>query len=163
MWRPGFPFVEKQASILHGRRRAFCMYAIHHRSSAERPGLTLGLAPGGSVRGAFRIEENRWHESATYLRQRELATGAYLEALTEIRLLDGRKIETVVFLSDMTHPQWAGDLSRERQCDLILNASGVSGRNVDYLCDLGDHLATEGIRDRNIEALLAMVRERMSS
>jgi cation transport protein ChaC len=47
MWRPGFAFVERQAAVLHGRRRAFCIYSVHHRGVPGRPGLVLGLAPGG--------------------------------------------------------------------------------------------------------------------
>src|SRR6201986_3238767 len=52
MWRPGFAFVERQPAMLHGRRRAFCIYSVHHRGTPERKGLVLGLAPGGAVRGA---------------------------------------------------------------------------------------------------------------
>jgi cation transport protein ChaC len=48
----------------------------------------------------------------------------------------------------------------ERQAELITGAVGLSGRNEDYLADLVDHLREEGIRDRAMEALLAMVRER---
>ena len=51
MWRPGFPFAERAPATLPGRRRAFCIYSVHHRGTYERPGLVLGLAPGGSVRG----------------------------------------------------------------------------------------------------------------
>ena len=32
---------------------------------------------------------------------------------------DGRRVEAVVFLSDVAHPQWAGALSLERQAELI--------------------------------------------
>ena len=56
MWRPGFPFIDRRTAVLHGRRRAFCIYSVHHRGTYERPGLVLGLAPGGAVRGvAYRV------------------------------------------------------------------------------------------------------------
>src|SRR5689334_8408968 len=56
MWRPGFPHAERVRAVLHGRRRAFCIYSVYHRGVPEAPGLVLGLAPGGSVRGvAFRV------------------------------------------------------------------------------------------------------------
>ena len=51
MWRPGFDYLERQGATLHGRRRAFCIYSVHHRGTPARPGLVLGLAPGGAVRG----------------------------------------------------------------------------------------------------------------
>src|SRR6202012_3225724 len=94
MWRPGFPYAERAAATLHGRRRAFCIYSVHHRGTYERPGLVLGLAPGGAVVYA-------------YLMEREQPTETYVEALRHVRLADGRRVECLVFLSDVRHPQWA--------------------------------------------------------
>jgi cation transport protein ChaC len=62
-----------------------------------------------------------------------------------------------VFLSDPHHDQWAGDLSLERQAQLIAGAAGLSGPNVDYLRDLVSHLRHDGVRDSAMERLLAMV------
>jgi cation transport protein ChaC len=158
MWRPGFEFAERQAATLHGRRRAFCIYSVHHRGTYERPGLVLGLAPGGAVRGmAYRVAEADWAETYAYLREREQPTETYIEARAHIRLAEGRRIESLVFLSDTDHPQWAGALSLERQAELISGASGLSGPNIDYLRDLVMHLRAEGIRDRSMETLLRMV------
>ena len=159
MWRPGFPFAARIAATLAGRRRAFCIYSVHHRGTYERPGLVLGLAPGGSVRGmAYRIGEADWAEVYAYLLEREQPTETYIEARRPVRLADGgRSVEALVFLSDVQHPQWAGALSLERQAELIRGAVGLSGRNEDYLRDLVEHLHEEGIRDRSMEALLGLV------
>jgi cation transport protein ChaC len=158
MWRPGFPFAERQAATLHGRRRAFCIYSVHHRGTYERPGLVLGLAPGGAVRGAaYRVSEADWPEVYAYLREREQPTETYVEARASIRLAAGRRVETLVFFSDVHHRQWAGALSLERQAELIAGATGLSGRNVDYLRDLVEHLRKEGVRDSTMEKLLGMV------
>src|ERR1700744_3694471 len=157
MWRPGFPFVERAPATLAGRRRAFCIYSVHHRGTYERPGLVLGLAPGGSVRGAaYRIAPDDWAEGYAYLMERDQPTETYVEARRPVRLDDGRRVEALVFLSDVTHPQWAGALSLERQAELIAGATGLSGRNVDYLRDLVGHLAQEGVRDRGMARLLEM-------
>jgi cation transport protein ChaC len=161
MWRPGFPFEERAPATLHGRRRAFCIYSVHHRGTPQRPGLVLGLAPGGSVRGmAYRVAEPAWAEVYAYLREREQPTETYYETTREVRLADGRRAQALVFLSDIHHPQWAGALSLERQAELIAGASGLSGRNVDYLRDLVDHLREERIRDSCMERLLGMVEAR---
>jgi len=161
MWRPGFPYAERVAATLHGRRRAFCIYSVHHRGTHERPGLVLGLAPGGAVRGiAYRIADADWADAYAYLLAREQPTETYIEARRLVRLADGRAPVSLVFLSDVTHPQWAGALSLERQAALISGAVGLSGRNEDYLTDLVDHLRAEGIRDRSMEALLGLVEAR---
>ncbi|MDB5479221.1 MAG: cation transport protein [Caulobacteraceae bacterium] len=158
MWRPGFPFVERVAAVLHGRRRAFCIYSVHHRGTPQRPGLVLGLAPGGSVRGAaYRVADEDWPETYAYLREREQPTETYVEARVAVRLADGRRTAATTFLSDTGHPQWAGVLDAERQARLIAGARGLSGRNIDYLSDLVDHLRAEGIRDRAMERLMERV------
>lgn len=158
MWRPGFPFVERSPAVIHGRRRAFCIYSVHHRGTPERPGLVLGLAPGGSTRGAaFRVAAADWPDVHAYLREREQPTETYIEASARVRLADGRAARALVFLSDRGHPQWAGALSLERQAQLIAGASGLSGRNIEYLRDLVDHLRADGVADTSMERLLAQV------
>jgi cation transport protein ChaC len=164
MWRPGFDYLERRAAVLHGRRRAFCIYSVHHRGTPARRGLVLGLAPGGSVRGvAYRVEEANWHGVLDYLREREQPTETYVESRAPVRLVDGGSCSSVVFLSDVRHPQWAGALSLEAQADLIAGATGLSGRNIDYLRDLVDHLREEKIADRGMQRLLAMVEAREGS
>ncbi len=158
MWRPGFRFAERRDATLHGRRRAFCIYSVHHRGTYENPGLVLGLAPGGACRGAaYRIAEPDWAETYAYLLEREQPTETYIEARRDIRLDDGRRVPSLVFLSDVQHPQWAGALTLERQAELIAGATGLSGRNVDYLRDLVAHLREMRVRDVGMERLLAMV------
>jgi cation transport protein ChaC len=161
MWRPGFPYAERAAATLHGRRRAFCIYSVHHRGTHERPGLVLGLAPGGATRGmAYRVSPADWPKVYAYLLEREQPTETYIEARRHVRLADGRRIEALVFLSDVRHAQWAGALSLQRQAELIAGATGLSGRNVDYLRDLVQHLREEGVRDHGMETLLGMVEAR---
>jgi len=158
MWRPGFAFVERAGAVLHGRRRAFCIYSVHHRGTPADPGLVLGLAPGGSTRGvAYRVAPADWPAIYAYLLEREQPTETYIEAAVHVRLVDGRRVETLAFLSDMTHPQWAGRLDAEAQARLIDHSTGLSGRNIDYLRDLVEHLRHDGVRDRGMERLLARV------
>lgn len=160
MWRPGFPFVERMPARLHGRRRAFCIFSVHHRGTYQRPGLVLGLAPGGSVRGfAYRVAAEHWPDVYAYLREREQPTETYFEAEAEIRLTDGRRVPALIFLSDFAHPQWAGALTLDEQAMMIAGASGLSGANIDYLRDLVMHLHEEGIADAGMERLLRMVEE----
>ncbi len=158
MWRPGFPSVERQGAVLYGRRRAFCIYSVHHRGIPEAPGLVLGLAPGGSVRGlAFRVDADHWPATYDYLREREQPTETYVESWAEVRLTDGRRVRALVFLSDMAHPQWAGRLDLDSQARLIAGSEGLSGRNIDYLRDQVEHLREAKIADRSMEVLLGKV------
>ncbi|MHB8283818.1 MAG: gamma-glutamylcyclotransferase [Caulobacteraceae bacterium] len=158
MWRPGFAFAEQAAAVLPGLKRAFCIYSVHHRGTYERPGLVLGLTEGGRVRGvAYRVAEADWAEVYAYLCEREQPTETYEEAFVAVELADGRRVQALTFLSDRTHPQWAGDLALDAQARLIAGASGLSGRNVDYLRDLVVHLREADAGDQDMETLLATV------
>ncbi len=158
MWRPEFIFQARETGRLEGLARAFCIYSVHHRGTTQRPGLVLGLAPGAGVRGvAYRVDDAHWAQTYAYLLEREQPTETYVEATAPVRLDDGRTVWALVFLSDPDHPQWAGDLSLERQAALIAGAQGLSGRNVDYLRDLVAHLRQAGEVDAGLEALLARV------
>jgi len=158
MWRPGFDFVERRTAVLHGRRRAFCIYSVHHRGAPERKGLVLGLAPGGAVRGvAYRVAEADWPRIYAYLLEREQPTETYFEAWAKVRLDGHAPVSALVFLSNVKHPQWAGVLDLDAQARLIAGAAGLSGRNVDYLRDLVAHLRDEGVADPVMERLLTRV------
>ncbi len=158
MWRPGFPYLARERAVLHGRRRAFCIYSVHHRGTYERPGLVLGLTQGGSVRGAaYQVSAADWPQVYAYLMEREQPTETYVEKQVNIRLSDDRRATALTFLSDRGHAQWAGELSLDEQATLIAGATGLSGRNVDYLRDLVMHLREDGTRDRAMESLLARV------
>jgi cation transport protein ChaC len=157
MWRPGFAYEERRTAVAHGRRRAFCIYSVHHRGTPARPGLVLGLAPGGSTRGvAYRVAAKDWDAVYAYLRVREQPTETYFEAWAPVRI-GAEPAQALVFLSDRNHPQWAGDLSFEAQARLIADATGLSGRNVDYLRDLVVHLRAEGVACRTMQRLLVCV------
>jgi glutathione-specific gamma-glutamylcyclotransferase len=164
MWRPGFPVEAAVRARLEGWERSFCIYSVHHRGTPERPGLVLGLAEGAGVGGvALRPPADRWAEVYAYLLEREQPTETYVEALATVRLQTGQTgqaVRALVFLSDRAHPQWAGRLPLERQAELIAGARGLSGRNVDYLRDLVDHLQAAGERDVTLESLLARVERR---
>jgi len=160
MWRPGFAFLDRQAAVLHGHRRAFCIHSVHHRGTYERPGLVLGLIAGGSVRGAaYQVADRDWPAVHAYLLEREQPTETYVERKVRVRLRDGRAVEAVTFLSDRGHRQWAGALTLEDQARRIAGATGLSGRNIDYLRDLVQHLADEGVHDRGMAALLVRVEQ----
>ncbi len=118
----------------------------------------LGLAPGGSVKGVvFRVEDAEWPAVHAYLQEREQPTETYVATWTEVRLEDRRRVKALVYVSDMRHPQWAGDLDLDSQARLIAGSEGLSGRNIDYLRDLVMHLREEQVADHAMEQLLHKV------
>ena len=56
-----------------GTARALCVRTVHHRGAPGRPGLVMGLKPGGSCIGmAYRVAAEDAETVAAYLREREL-------------------------------------------------------------------------------------------
>jgi cation transport protein ChaC len=162
MWRPGFAFSERANAALIGAHRSLCIYSFHHRGTAERPGLVLGLDEGGACRGvAFRVAAEKRDETLAYLRAREQVTDVYLEAIKPVSLLDGlgRDCKAVCYVADRGHPQYAGRLSIEAQARLVRPASGQSGTNIEYVLNTVRHLEEAGIHDVELAALAKRLTE----
>jgi glutathione-specific gamma-glutamylcyclotransferase len=159
MWRPGFDFVEKRRAKVAGYRRCFCIYSVHHRGSPARPGMVLGLDRGGACEGiAHRVAAERAAETIGYLRSREQVNGVYREAHLPVELIgEGREVVALTYIVERAHPSYAGQLPIATQARLIRSARGVSGINLDYLISTLRHLAELGIRERELERVLALI------
>lgn len=163
MWRPGFEFEERRPALLKGYHRGFCVYSHVHRGTPERPGLVFGLDTGGECQGvAFRVDASRAEETRRYLEAREQVTSVYVETMKLVELVDdGSQVEALCYLVDQTHPQYAGELTFERQVALIAAGVGNSGRNPDYLESTVRHLDASGIADPELTRLWQAVEERL--
>jgi cation transport protein ChaC len=159
MWRPGFPYLERQNGLVRGWRRSLCIYSWVHRGTQERPGLVLGLDRGGACHGAaFRVSEDNREATIAYLREREQVTAVYLERRVRVLLWEGAVVEALTYVADRNHPQYAGALDREELLRLTSKAVGGSGANADYILNTVAHLEEVGIRDTTLEWLAARLR-----
>ena len=162
VWNPGFDAVERVIARLPGYRRSFCMRSVHHRGTAEVPGLVLALdrAPDAACSGlALRTAPERAEEVLAYLRERELVSAAYHEARIDLHLDDGRRVEAVTYVVDPDHAQYCGDLDLEEQARIIARAHGGRGPNSEYLINTEDHLRALGLGDGDLDWLVRRVRE----
>ncbi len=160
LWNPGFPVVERAHARLKGYARSFCMYSIHHRGTEEQPGLVLALdaQDGACCEGvALRAEPGTEEATLAYLRERELISSAYYEAMVELHLDDDRRVEAVAYIIDPNHVQYC-HLPLEEQARLIARAHGGRGPNTEYLYNTAEHLAEIGIPDPDLDWLCRQVR-----
>lgn len=155
MWRPGFAPAETRPARLHGWHRAFCNYSEHYRGTPKKPGLILGLLPGGSCRGlAHRLPAARYDVVRRYLVRREIDNdGVYQETVRPIHLDDGRTVPALVYLADRMHRQFAGKLPLEIAARLVRGGRGTAGTNLAYVLNTVAHLRELGLRDQALEAL----------
>jgi cation transport protein ChaC len=148
MWRPGFPYREKQVATLRGCHRRLCVLSINHRGTPERPGLVLGLDHGGACTGlAFRVPAEEVAATRAYLREREQITMVYHEVFRGVSLRDGRRIRALAYVVNRNHRQYAGRLSVEEMLPLVRGAVGRSGANPDYVVNTVAELEAIGLAD----------------
>lgn len=162
MWDPGFRVVEQISARLDGYARSFCMLSKRYRGTDEAPGLVLGLDedPAAHCTGiALRFAEADHDEVLAYLRERELVTYAYREAILPVTLSDGRQVEALAYVMQRDHEQYAGGLPPCEQARIISVAQGQRGPNADYLFNTTRHLAEIGLSDAALDRLSEDVRK----
>lgn len=161
VWDPGFPVAEAVPARLKGWHRAFCMRSIHHRGTAEAPGLVLALdAAEGAHCDGVALCVAAGAEAATLdgLRERELISSAYRERLMSVTLKDGRTATALCYVIARDHPQYCGGLALEDQAQIIAVARGGRGPNRDYLWNTAAHLRELDLADPDLDWLADRVR-----
>ena len=160
MWRPGFEYIAEFPARLIGEHRALCVFSHHHRGTAERPGLVLGLDRGGTCQGTvFRVAENMRKPTLAYLREREQISGVYREVLRSVWIEnDAReRVQALAFVVDRSHPQYAGALTVEQQLHYVAHSRGASGANRDYVISTVKTLEARGCRDETLHRLVTLL------
>jgi len=161
LWNPDFPVAERVTATLAGYHRAFCMRSVHHRGSAQAPGLVLALdATEGARCAGLALRASPGSEAATLeaLRERELISSAYRERLLPLALDDGRRVTALAYVAQRAHAQYCGGLPLEEQARIIAAARGGRGPNAEYLFNTHAHLVALGVRDADLDWLAARVR-----
>lgn len=158
MWRPGFRFVGRRHARLPGYARRFCLESVCYRGTPDAPGLVLALDADAqaATRGvAYRVAAEDARAVHAYLIERELVTAAYREALAPIRFCDGDEetVTALTYIIDKGHCQYAGDLSLERQAEIIASCAGASGPNCEYLFNTLEHMRESGMTELELDRL----------
>lgn len=165
MWDPGFPHLDERIARLWGYHRGFCVWSHRYRGTPEKPGLVLGLMPGGSCLGrAFRVAKRDEEAVIDYLYRREMVTGVYRPGFHRASLHakgdSWERVNVLAFVADPKHRQYAGRLTEDEVVEVIATCRGQRGPNAAYLANTVAHLDELGINDTPLHRLLGRVRER---
>ena len=132
------------------------------RGTPEQPGRMLALARGREMSAttgiAFRLREEELREELLIVWMREMIGGTYLPLWQDVRLADGRLVQSIVFVMTPAQPWYETDTSVATVAPIIANTTGHLGHNIDYLLELDDALASQHIHDPYISDLIAAVR-----
>jgi cation transport protein ChaC len=158
LWRPEFEFSEHRPAQVHGWHRALRMASRVNRGTPDRPGLVFALLPGGSCHGAvYRIPHVRVPDELERLWQREMPTGVYDPRWLACRTANG-PVPAMAFTLSRRSPQHTGHLPDAQLLDILRHARGRYGSTLEYLLETARALKDRGVRDREIERLVALVR-----
>ena len=158
MWNPAFHYAERRTARVYGFHRQFCLWSRSGRGSPDRPGLMLGLEPGGSCHGvAFRIAPDQVESELDVLWRREMGTRSYRPHWVGVRTRSGIE-HAIVFTVNRRHERYVRDLELDEIVRLLVQGAGPLGSCCEYLFDTVAHLRELGIRDRQLEALERRVR-----
>jgi cation transport protein ChaC len=158
MWRPGFRHLQRGSALLTGYHRRLCVTSRHHRGTAERPGLVMGLDRGGACRGAaYRVPTEDRDATLAYLDDREIAHyPIYRRAVVPVlvQLPEGTvRVRALTYVVDRAHSDYSGHLSPEAQTEIVRGAVGISGPNPDYIAATLQQIHALGLRDARLEAV----------
>ncbi len=156
IWRPEFHAVEQRPALVHGWHRALRMRSRVNRGTPERPGLVFALLSGGACRGVvYRIAQADTEAELDRLWRREMPNPVY-----DPRWLPCRTPQGVVPALAFTLPRRSdahlGRLPDAQMIDILRHARGRYGTTLHYLAETAQALRERGIRDREIERLMAL-------
>jgi cation transport protein ChaC len=158
IWRPEFDAVEDRPATVYGWHRALAMRSRINRGTPECPGLVFALVPGGSCRGrAYRIEQSHVETELRRLWNREMPTGVYDPKWLACRTPQGM-VRGLAFTLSRQSPSHTGALDDSELVEILRTANGRYGSTLAYLVETARSLRGCGIRDRDVERMVALAR-----
>ena len=158
LWRPEFEAAEDREATVHGWHRALAMHSHVNRGTPERPGLVFALVAGGSCRGrAYRIDRTRVESELRRLWGREMPTAVYDPKWLPCRTPQGA-VPALAFTLSRKSPSHTGELADAQVVEILRTANGRYGSTLSYLVETARTLRSFGIRDRDVERLVALAR-----
>jgi cation transport protein ChaC len=158
IWRPEYDAAEHRPALVHGWHRALRMRSRVYRGNMQQPGLVFALLPGGACRGVvFRLRPEQAEAELDRLWAREQLTGVYDARLLPCRTPQGRVLALAFTLSKRSQ-ECLPRLPETEMLHILRHARGHYGSTLDYLAHTAHALRERGLRDREIERLMALAR-----
>jgi cation transport protein ChaC len=158
IWRPEFDAAEHRTALVHGWHRALRLRSRVNRGTPELPGLVFALLPGGACRGmVYRLRAEHAEAELERLWAREMPTGVYDARLLPCRTPQGT-VAALAFTLSRRSEACLPRLPDEEVLHILRHARGRYGSTLEYLAETARALRSHGVRDREIERLMALTR-----
>lgn len=172
IFRPAIPFVERRPARVRGWTRRFWQWSTDHRGEPWRPGRVVTLVPAleDCCWGmAYRLDES---DAETILADLDIRErGGYVRMEIELELRDPAEQASDVspaspqVVTGLTYQAWPGNRNYAGPAPLaeiaaqVLEATGPSGTNADYVRALHAALNALGLEDPHVAAVAVMCRK----
>ena len=159
IWNPGFEVEETCAVTVWGYHRRFCVRSTFYRGTTEKPGLVVGLRPGGQVTGVVhRVAGVRADAVLSYLEDREFRHDGYRHVTVKARKHGGEAVDALTFMVPRQSHSFE-PLNDEAIAEKLAFCVGENGTNAAYLFNLNQGLREAGISPGNLNRLEQRVRD----
>ncbi|XP_070503275.1 glutathione-specific gamma-glutamylcyclotransferase 1 [Chironomus tepperi] len=173
IWNPGFEYAECLTGYVRGYSRKFWQGNVTHRGTVENPGRVVTLVEDKTSITwgcAFKVTGDY---ALQYLEQRECTLGGYEikhtkfypRVASESSGITGEAFLVVLYIATANpfNNYWLGDDNSDVIAQQIVNASGNSGHNIEYLLRLAMFMREEipHAEDEHLFTLEKLVREEM--
>lgn len=156
IWRPEFGVHEQRPALVRGWHRALRLRSVINRGTPERPGLVFALLPGGACRGeVYRLDPAQAEAELQRLWEREMPIPVYTPRWLPCRTPQGVVPGLAFTLARHSHA-CTPRLPDGPMLQILRAAEGRYGSTLDYLARTAHALRERGIRDREIERLMAL-------
>ncbi len=158
IWRPEFEAAEHRSALVRGWHRALRMRSRVNRGTPQQPGLVFALLPGGACRGVvYRMRPGSVEAELQALWAREMPTGVYDPRLLPCQTPEGLVLALAFTLSRRSQA-CVPRLPDDEVLHILRHAHGRYGSTLEYLTRTAAALRASGVRDREVERLMALAR-----
>lgn len=158
IWRPDFPFVQKQIGTISGWKRRFWQGSHDHRGTPQEPGRVVTLLPDATdTCGGMAFEILRTDADPVLTRLDYREKNGYERHQVDCTLQNGETVSCLVYLAGESNDAFLGDCPAPEMAAHIRTAVGPSGSNKEYLLSLAQALRDNGLHDDHVFELESLV------
>lgn len=159
IWNPEFQPANRKRATAYGWHRSFSLRIKRWRATSQQPGLMMALERGGRCDGVlFELspEQRRRDLRALIAREIRYSEVAGMMRWIPVRTANGDS-RALTFWASTKRDGLTKPLPPEEAAYLLARACGEGGSCAEYLLKTIVDLQAEGIRDRNLWRLQALV------
>ena len=161
IWRVDFPYRARRRAAVRGFSRRFWQGSHDHRGTPTAPGrvVTLTPEPGALCVGmAYRID------TATFAPLDHREKNGYVRVRLPIEIEGDEgvgEVAGVTYIAEAGNEAFLGPAELDEMARHILDSSGPSGSNAEYVLELAQALTALDAEDAHVSALERRLRELM--